>query len=428
MFRRLLVVLLMLCLPSAAFAEKKVTIWWAQWAPADGLARLGEEYKAQTGVTVEVRQIPWSDFQSLVFLEFAKPQTQFDVVVGDSQWIGRAVKDGWYLDLTDWMPAHIDLAGIAPNALKYLCEYPSGSGRFFAAPCETDAVGFAYRKDWFDDQSERAAFKARFGRDLAVPQTYAELKQVAEFFHRPDQKRFGIALLTGRSYDSLVMGFQQIMWAHGGGWIADGSLDSLTTAGSVAALDYFKSLLAFGPVDAADLDYGKTPEYFLNGSTAIAMNYFAFFPGIAEQMGDKAGFFAMPTHDARRAVSLGGQGFSISTRASADQQLLAKDFIAWFNTPAVQKRWVTQPAGFTANAALLASPEFRHATPYNAAFAQSLDHVQDFWNIPEYGDLLNIAQQELGAALDGNKSSAEALQSIADQHKLILQDAGIPLK
>jgi multiple sugar transport system substrate-binding protein len=417
-----------LLLSSVALAEQKVTIWWAQWAPADGLTQLGEEYKAATGVSVEVRQIPWTDFQTQVFLEFGKPKTDFDIVVGDSQWIGRGVKDGWYLELTDWMKANIDIAGITPKALKYLCEYPADSARFYAVPCETDAVGFAYRKDWFEDPREKAAFQAKFGRELAVPQTYDELKQVAEFFHRPADKRYGIALLTGRGYDSLVMGYQQVMWAFGGAWFGDGSLETVNSDASVRALDYFKSLLAFGPTDAADLDYGKTPEYFMNGSTAMAMNYFAFFPGIAEQMGDKAGFFAMPTKDGRRAVSLGGQGFSISTKTSPEQQKLAKDFIAWFSKPQTQEKWVTKPAGFTASAAILSSETFQTATPYNAAFAESLKHVQDFWNIPEYGELLTIAQQELGEALDGNKTAKEALDAIAEQHADVLRNAGVLMR
>ena len=45
------------------------------------------------------------------------------------------------------------------------------------------------------------------------------------------------------------------------------------------------------------------------------MNYFAFFPDLAKKMGDKVGFFAMPKNGSRRYASLGGQGFSISTKA-----------------------------------------------------------------------------------------------------------------
>src|SRR5260370_31988282 len=60
--------------PESVAAEKRgphtITIWWAQWAPADGLQELGKEYEKETGVSVKVHQIPWSNYQDQVFLNF----------------------------------------------------------------------------------------------------------------------------------------------------------------------------------------------------------------------------------------------------------------------------------------------------------------------------------------------------------------------
>ncbi len=405
--------------------DNTLRIIWAQWAPSDGLQSLSEDFTKETGIKVEVVQIPWSDYQQRVFQDFQNPTTSFDIVVGDSQWIGRGVKDGLYLELTDWMKANVDTAGIEPNVLKYLCEYPTGSGKYYAAPAETDAVGFVYRKDWFEDAKETEAFKAKYGRDLAPPQTWAEFRDVAEFFNRPGENRYGAAVLTGRGYDELTMGFQQVMWAHGGDWFRDGKVDgAVNSEGSVAALKFYIDLLKFGPADRANLSYDKTVEYFRNGTVAMGMSYFAFFPDIATSMPDKAGFFAMPTHNGVRAVSLGGQGFSISTKTSSQKQELARKFIAWFSKPDTQKKWITKPAGFTGNAALLASEEFRRATPYNAPFAESLASMKDFWNIPEYEQLLAVAQTELALALDGKDPKA-ALDAIAQKQEPILKKAGV---
>ena len=55
----------------------------------------------------------------------------------------------------------------------------------------------AYRKDWFEDPAEKAAFKAKYGRELAVPETWEEFQDVAEFFQRPDEKRYGCVLAHG---------------------------------------------------------------------------------------------------------------------------------------------------------------------------------------------------------------------------------------
>jgi multiple sugar transport system substrate-binding protein len=404
-------------------AAQTLTIWWAQWAPADGLQALAEEFGRKENVTVKVHQIPWSTFQDQVFQEFGKPATAFDIVVGDSQWLGRGATKGLYVDLTTWLPSAADVKALHPLALKYLAEYPTGSGKYYAAPAETDAMGWAYRKDWFDDPAEKAAFKKKYKRELAVPETWEDLKIVAEFFTRPDKKRYGDVLVTGRGYDDIVMGFEQVLYAFGGAWgdpktmKVQGSLDS---ADAIKGLDFFKALLKSSPPGGSKLGYGEALEPFVNGSSAMLMNYFAFFPDLAKKMGDKVGFFAMPKNGARRYASLGGQGFSISTKAGPAQQELAKKFIAWFLQEPTQREWVKKPGGFTANAAILKSDAFKAASPYNAAFAQSMDIVQDFWNVPVYNELIASTAQQLGEALDGKKSSKDALAALAAEHEKIL--------
>jgi multiple sugar transport system substrate-binding protein len=148
-------------------AEKaeKIVIAWAQWAPADYLAKLSKDYTQETGTEVVVEQIPWPDFQAKIFTAFAAQDDAYDMVVGDSQWLGRCsdLAGNHYLELTDWMNENLAVDSFSEMALMNLGEYPKGSGRYWAVPAETDAVGFAYRKDLFEDPDEMAAFRARYG-------------------------------------------------------------------------------------------------------------------------------------------------------------------------------------------------------------------------------------------------------------------------
>ena len=296
---------------------KTLTIWWAQWAPADGLQALAEEFGRKENVTVKVHQIPWSSFQDQVFQEFGKPATAFDIVVGDSQWLGRGATKGLYVDLTGWLPAAADLKGLHPLALKYLAEYPTGSGHYYAAPAETDAMGWAYRKDWFDDPAEKAAFKKKYktrahrSGDVGRPQD--DLKVLHAAGQEAIRQRAGHGAWLRR----IVMGFEQVLYAFGGAWgdpktmKVQGALDR---PDAIKGLDFFKTLLKYAPPGGSKLGYGEALEPFVNNSSAMLMNYFAFFPDLAKKMGDKVGFFAMPKNGSRRYASLGGQGFSISTK------------------------------------------------------------------------------------------------------------------
>jgi multiple sugar transport system substrate-binding protein len=411
-----------------AGGKPTLNVWWFQWAPADGLQELGRDFEKETGIEVIVRQIPIDHYQTTVFTEFGNKRTAFDIVIGDSQWIGRGATKGLYVDLTDWLKTVVDLSTIHGKAARYLCEYPEGSGKWFAAPAETDAIGMAFRKDWFDDPAEKAAFKAKYGRDLKVPDSWDEMKEVAAFFHRPDQKRYGFALPTGRSYDELTMGVQNLLWSHGGMWHDPKSnhvKGFLDTAGTAAAIDTLKELIKLGPNGAERLGYGEVLENFMNDSTAMILDYFAFFPGILEKKGAKVGFAMVPQKDGKRVASLGGQGFSISTHIPAEQQELAKKFIAWFMQRKTQEKWITKPAGFTANAEILKSDAFRKATPYNAPFADSVDTMQDFWNVPCFNELLSETQKYVGMAIDGQMSTMDALKKLAEEKERILKENGL---
>ena len=124
-------------------------------------------------------------------------------------------------------------------------------------------------------------------------------------------------------------------------------------------------------------------------------------------------------------ASLGGQGLSISSKIAPERKELAKKFIAWFLQRKVQEQWITKPAGFTANADILKSAEFRAKAPYNAPFADSVDAMQDFWNVPVFNELLTVTQRYVGMAVDGEMPTAEALKQLAIEKERILKDAGL---
>jgi multiple sugar transport system substrate-binding protein len=72
----------------AASGVTELNILWAQWDPADYLQQIGNMYEAETGITVNVVQEPWDSFQTRFFTEMAAGGDAWDMVVGDSQWLG----------------------------------------------------------------------------------------------------------------------------------------------------------------------------------------------------------------------------------------------------------------------------------------------------------------------------------------------------
>jgi multiple sugar transport system substrate-binding protein len=408
----------------------ELTIWWAQWSPADFLQQVGNDYEAATGIKVTVVQTPWGDFYNRVGTEWAAKGTAFDMVVGDSQWVGQAVTQGHYVDLTEFMSSNGIDKTVTPATLTYYGEYPAGSGQYYAYPTEGDANGWAYRKDLFEDAQNMTDFQAKYGYELAVPKTWTELRDIAEFFTRPEQGLYGVGVYTQDDYDAITMGFQNIFFSYGGDW-HDGTFNTLGVVNSpqaVASLELYKELYSFAPPGTNDSFFQEMNDVFLNGQAAMIMNYFAFFPVLNSDQNpyqDSTGYFSMPAGpDGQRYAALGGQGISVNSYIADDRKQASLDFIKWFAQEDVQKRWA-ELGGYTCNIAVLESPEFLEIAPYNAAFAETMTFVKDFFNIPEFGKLLVPAQTNLANyVVAGQGTAQEALDKMAEEMDAILVEAG----
>ncbi len=348
---------LSLAYTTSAFAQE-LTIFWAEWDPANYLQELVNEYTAETGVKVTVQTTPWDDFQTKAFAEFNAKGDAYDMVVGDSQWLGAGSTGGHYVDLTDFFAKHGVAESMAPATVTAYAEYPKGSKKYWSVPVEGDATGWAYRKDWFEDPKEMADFKAKYNYDLAPPKTWKEMRDIAEFFHRPDQKRYGIAIYTWNPYDALVMGYENALFSFGGelGDYSTYKVDGIVNSPeAVAALEAYKELYKFTPPNWGQAFFLEDNQAITEGLAAMSMNYFAFFPALANKAtnphADVTGFFANPAGPGgKQHAALGGQGISIVSYSKKQDESMK--FLEWFIKEDVQKKW-GELGGYTCNAKVL---------------------------------------------------------------------------
>jgi multiple sugar transport system substrate-binding protein len=406
----------------APASSQELTIAWAEWEPAKQLQTLTEEFTKETGIKVTVQQIPWSNFETEVKKTWSAQGDNYDLIVGDSQWLGKGATQGHYVDLTEWSKENVPVADIAPAALKNYGEY---DGKLWALPCMSDATVFAYRKDLFEDPANKTAFKAKYGKDLGVPKTWDDFKNVAEFFTKPDGSQYGAALYYSKEYDGATMGFDQVLWSFGGDLSKDGKAEGVVNSpAAVQALEYYVGLKKFTPPGSENYYFSECLRDFQEGKVAMAESWFAFLPDLTSDKNkfkDQTGYFPIPAGPKGQFVSLGGQGISVSQYSKKQDD--AKKFLAWFQKEDTQKKWVAL-GGLTANNKVAATDDFKKATPYNVVFTQSVPHLKDFYNTPEYSELLTVSQTELNAAIAGQKKPKEALDAIAKRHQEILDGAG----
>jgi multiple sugar transport system substrate-binding protein len=412
--------------------DQQVVIAWAQWPPATALQELAADFTAETKIPVKVEQIPWPQFQDKITTGvWAGKSDAYDLIIGDSQWLGQGATEGHYVELTDWAKDHVKMDEISPQALAAYGEYPAGSKKYYALPCESDGLGFAYRKDLFENPQEKAAFKAKYHYDLAPPKDWKAFRDIAEFFTRPDKNLYGAALFYSKDYDGITMGFEQILWDYGADFHdASGKVEGVinTPAAADALKFYAQDLKKFCPPGAESFYFNETTEKFGAGQVAMAEQWYAFMPGFTDPTGknknylEKTGFFVAPAGPTGHFISLGGQGISLS--AYSKRQDAAKKFLEWFEKKETQQKWA-QKGGLTADLEVMKSPQFLSYAPYNQAFSESFPHLKDFYNIPAYAKLLESCQIHWNNVVSNQEQPKPALDAIAKEHTDILKQAGV---
>ncbi len=166
----------------AAQAED-LTLCWAAWDPANALVELSKDFTTETGTSLKFEFVPWTSYADRFLNELNSRGTLCDLILGDSQWIGVSAENGYYVKLNDFFDKEgISMDAFLPATVVGYSEWPKNTPNYWSLPAMGDVVGWTYRKDWFERPELQSEFKGKYGRDLAPPKTYDELKDIAEFF------------------------------------------------------------------------------------------------------------------------------------------------------------------------------------------------------------------------------------------------------
>ena len=268
--------------------------------------------------------VRWTSFADRMLNEFNSGGKPCDLMIGDSQWIGGAAENGQYITLNGFFDANgISMDAFIPATVTGYSEWPKNTPNFWSLPAFGDMVGWTYRKDWFAMPEIQAAFKEQYGRDLAVPTTFAELKDIAEFFQRREidgKKVYGTYICTERGSEGITMGVMDVLYSFGFKYDTPDkpyAMQGLVNSDkAIAGLEFYKALYdCCAPPGMSNASMGEGVDAFKSGQVATQMNFAFTWPGFntdANVGGDKTGYFPNPAFpDGEKFAQLGGQGISV---------------------------------------------------------------------------------------------------------------------
>jgi ABC-type glycerol-3-phosphate transport system substrate-binding protein len=137
---------------------------------------------------------------------------------------------------------------------------------------------------------------------------------------------------------------------------------------------------------------------------------------------DKIACAPPPTGDVAKWYQIGGQPMVINKYSKHVEE--AKLLFKWWFQKEQQMEWARGGGGVCVKS-IAEDPAFIEMAPYNRAYKDCLPYQRDFWNIPQYSEMLKVQQENLNAAVIGKMDVKAALDDLAQKQHNILAEAGM---
>ncbi|WP_306154835.1 ABC transporter substrate-binding protein [Roseovarius sp. MMSF_3281] len=156
---------------------------------------LAPAFSAITGINLTHDLIGEGDVVEKLQTQMQSGQNIYDAYVNDSDLIGTHWRYQQVRNLTDWMEgegADVTNPGLDLDDFIGTQFTTAPDGKLYQLPDQQFANLYWFRYDWFNDEKNKADFKAEYGYDLGVPVNWSAYEDIAEFFTGRDLSHMGI--------------------------------------------------------------------------------------------------------------------------------------------------------------------------------------------------------------------------------------------
>jgi multiple sugar transport system substrate-binding protein len=256
-------------LPEQAFAAGLVNIEVDAGQNENPFRWNADAMKSKFGADIKMIGLPFVGQYEKLVSELTARSAAYDLLVFPPYFLGDFVALGFLKELDPYFSLLDPKIGD-----DYIPVYKDPvikrDGKTYALMYDGDMLQVAYRKDLFEDPTERKNFKAKYGWDLAPPTTWDHYMQISEFFTRPPNL-YGTAFYAARGF--CYAWFANIFAGMGGRWFADDMKPGINSEAGVKALETLVKMKDYAVPNILQVDYPALNEVFLNGSTAMVIQW-----------------------------------------------------------------------------------------------------------------------------------------------------------
>lgn len=309
------------CKPgSCPFAGQSVTVLLVENPQRGPLSELKAEFEAATGARLKLVQMNHVELFPNFLSDLTNRGGKYDAAIAGAWWLGELVAGDYLVSYDEYYHdprfPKWDIDAVLPGP-RSLLEY---EGRKYMVANDHDGQVLYYRRDLIADPAHQAAFRQKYGYPLAVPKTWGQFRDIAEYFDGKDLNAdatpdhgLSMHLKVGAQGMFHFMSFSApfvigpdspaLYWFD-----PDTMRPLIESPGHVRALKALVDLVQFGPRDMINWDLGKSWDHFLSGRAALTFTW-GDLGALAQQEGSavkgKVGTAHLPGTDEYYSIARG---------------------------------------------------------------------------------------------------------------------------
>jgi multiple sugar transport system substrate-binding protein len=248
-----------------------------------------KDFEELTGIKVELEVTSWDEMYTKAINDIQAGSGIYDFIYIEQDIIYTYLQNEWLMNLTKMMA---DNPGLVygqfdmDDFTSFINYFKDANGDVFGIPFEAFVKIYLYKKDLFEDAEVQAAFKEKYGWDLAPPKDFKQYGQIAEFFTQWGKDK-GIELYghtaQAKTHPCLAYEVEESIWPAWGVWnwginmenwkatsANGGTMDSDRAK---EALAWYVDMLQYAPPGVKTYTWDETAAAIASGKVAQGFIY-----------------------------------------------------------------------------------------------------------------------------------------------------------
>lgn len=380
------------------------------------LQKLWDLFCLKNNITVEAEMIPLElhDLYEQTLTDNGLKNGDWDIAHLNTDWIFDAVHAQAVQDLTPFIAQNVpqNYPDGWHQSLLNLQQINNGT---YGLPFHDGPECLIYRKDLFENQTEKENFKKQYGYELHPPKTWDEFTQIAEFFNRPEENLNGCVFANYPDGHNMVFDFCLQLWTRGGSLLNAEKQIDIDQPAAIEALDYYRTIVNNAKaVHPKSKDFGSVEAgmAFAKGEAAMAINWFGF-ASMCEVIDEstikgKVDIAELPFDENHTTASLNVY-WLYTIGAGSKHQKLAYDFLRFAITPESDKL-LTQEGGIGCRKSTWNDPEINKTIPFYHKLGMLHENALTLPQTPIWPKVAELIDQMVLTAINGTVPSSQLLK------------------